>query len=241
MDGWLALLGAFPTVVFAGLSVLCLLYWLLVLVGAADIDGLDSLTGGVTGKTEGALDAVAAGVKGSTSAVSEALSALGLTQVPVTISLSLFSLTALLASATTRHLLDPLVPGAASAALAFVAAVVGGAVATAVVTRPLRGIFDDGRAEQGGDSLIGKTCRITISADDKGGQARVGEVIVRVRVKGGAIAAEEDAVILDRDADGVFVVEPLKALLPTQQDAFDRLEAQSQSAALVVEAAAKKS
>ena len=96
MDGWLALLGAFPTVVFAGLSALCLLYWLLVMVGAAHIDALD----GVTGKTQGAIDAVAAGVKGSTSAVSEALSALGLTQVPVTISLTLFSLFGLLGSAS---------------------------------------------------------------------------------------------------------------------------------------------
>lgn len=222
--------------VFAGLSVLCLLYWLLVLVGAADIDALD----GVTGKAHGVVDAVAAGVKGTSSAVSEALSALGLTQVPVTISLSIFSLIGLLSSATARHLLDPILPGFAAGAVAFAAAVTAGAVATVVVTRPLRGIFDDGKSEQGGDALIGKTCKITIDADHHGGQARAGEVIVSVRVKGGTIARDEEAVILDRDADGVFVVEPLKALLPSQQDAFDRLESESQRAD-VVETAAKKS
>lgn len=240
MDGWLALLSAFPTVIFAGMSVLCLAYWVLVMVGAADLDALDGVTGKTEGAVKGVIEGVAGGVKGSSSALSEALSALGLSKVPVTISLSLFSLVGLLGAAVTRHLLDPLLPGVASAGVALVAAVVAGLVATVTVTRPLRGVFDDGASEQGGDTLIGKTCLITIDADHSGGQGRVGEVIVRVRVKAGVLARDEEAVILDRDDDGVFVVEPLKALLPSQQDAFAALQTQAESAAAVVETAAKK-
>ena len=60
MDGMVALLTAFPTVVFAALAALCLAYWGLVLLGAADIDALDSLAGHGHGGVEG----VAASVKG---------------------------------------------------------------------------------------------------------------------------------------------------------------------------------
>lgn len=242
MDGWLALLSAFPTVIFAGMSVLCLFYWLLVMVGAADLDALDGVTGkaegAVKGVVEGAADAVTSGVKGGSSAIAEAASALGLNKVPLTISLSMFSLLGLLIAATTRNVLDPLLPNALAAVVASVVSVVGAAVATVAVTRPLRGMFTDGAVEQGGTSLIGKTCTITIDADHDGGQARVGEVIVRVRVIAGRIGRDEEGVILERAEDGVFVIEPLKALMPTQQDAFARLQAESEAAAESVPAPA---
>ncbi len=227
VDGLLALLGAFPTVGFAGLSVLCVAYWVPVLVGAADLDALDGVAGkaegAVKGVIEGAADAVAGGVKGGTSAIGEALAALGLSKVPVTITLSMFSLLGLLGAALTRHWLDPVVPGFVSALLATVAGCVVGGVGASALARPLSGMFKDGQ-DLGGQNLIGKTCRITIDADDAGGQARVDEVIVRVRVVGGRMARDEEAIILDRAEDGVFVVEPLKALMPSQQDAFAQLQ-----------------
>ncbi len=223
------MLGAFPTVVFAALSALSLCYWLLVLVGAADLDAFDGVSGkaegAVKGAIEGVADAVAGGAKGGASAIAEALSALGLTKVPVTISLSSFSLLGFLLSASTRHLLDGSVPGFVSALVATVVATVGAFGATTLLTRPLASVFDDKLSPQGGDTLIGKTCRITIDADHSGGQAQFDDsIIVTVRVLAGRLAAGEEAIILDRQADGVFVVEALKAHLPSEQDAFAQLQ-----------------
>ena len=223
------MLTAFPTVVFAALSAVSMIYWVLVLVGAADLDAIDGVTGkaegALKGAIEGAADAVAGAAKGGASAINEALSALGLTKVPVTISLSSFSLLGFILSALTRHGLDGVLPSALSAAAALLVATVGAAAGTTVLTRPLARIFDDMRAPQGGDTLIGKTCRITIDADHSGGQAQFDDsIIVTVRVLAGHLAAGEEAIILDRQADGVFVVESLKAHLPSQQDAFAQLQ-----------------
>ena len=231
------MLGAFPTVVFAALSALSLCYWLLVLVGALDLDALDAVSGktegAVKGVIEGAADAVAGTAKGGASAIAEALSALGLTKVPVTISFSSFSILGFLLSATTRHFLDGSVPGFVSALVAAVVASVGAFGLTTLITRPLAPVFDDSLSPQGGDTLIGKTCRVTIDADHSGGQAQFdeGNIIVTVRVIAGKIAAGEEAIILDRQDDGVFVVEPLKAHLPSQQDAFAQLQHNADTAA----------
>lgn len=229
------MLGAFPTVVFAALSALAFCYWLLVLVGAADIDALDGVTGkaegAVKGAIEGAADAIAGTAKGGASAISEALSALGLTKVPLTISLSSFSVIGFLLSVSTRHILDGSVPGFVSALAAVVVATVGAVGVTTLITRPLARVFDDKLSPQGGDALIGKTCRITIEADHTGGQAQFDDsIIVTVRVIAGHIAAGEEVIILDRQADGIFVVEPLKAHLPSQQDAFAQLQHQHDQA-----------
>lgn len=240
------MLSAFPTVVFAALSVISLFYWLLVLVGAADLDAFDGIgdhaDGAVKGAIEGAVDAVAGSAKAGTSALAEALSALGLTKVPVTITLSSFSMLGFMLSASTRHLLDGAMPNFLSAAIAAVVATVGAFAATTVMTRPLARIFDDKKAQQGGDALIGKTCRITIDADHSGGQAQFdeGNIIVTVRVIAGKLAAGEEAIILDRQADGVFVVEALKAHLPSQQDAFATLQAAQDQRETLDAAAASK-
>lgn len=232
MDGWLALIGAFPVVLFAGLSVLSLLYWVLVMVGAADIDAFDAVSGkaegAVKGAVEGMADAVAGGVKGGTSAVGEALAALGLSKVPVTITFTAFSLMAFLLSALTRHGLDSLLPGALSALAALGVGVAGGVGAAVGVARPLRGVFADGK-DTGGDGLIGKTCKITIDVDGHSGQARVDEIIVPVRIVGGTLARDEEAVIVDRAEDGVFLIEPMRAHVPDINDAFARLQADASS------------
>lgn len=236
MEGLLALVTAFPTVVFAGLAVMCLAYWSLVLVGAADIDGLDSLAGHGHGGVEGvaasvkglagAVKGAAGAAHGGTSVVGEALAFLGLSRVPVTVSLSTFSLTGFFLSTVTRGLLDPLIPDVLAAAVAVAVAGAGGIGATAVAARSLARLFEDGPVEQGGHALVGKTCRITIAVDEAGGQARIeGDVIVSVRTAGGRLAEGEEAVITERADDGVFVVELLRNHLPDEQQAFALLAA----------------
>jgi hypothetical protein len=224
-----------------------LLYWVLVLVGAADLDAFEGVTGkaegAVKGAVEGVADAVAGKALGGASALAEALSALGLTKVPLTISFSSFSILGFMLSASTRHLLDGLLPDFASALAALVVAGVGAFAATTVMVRPLARIFDDKKAQQGGDALIGKTCRITIDADHSGGQAQFdeGNIIVTVRVIAGKLAVGEEAIILDRQEDGVFVVEALKAHLPSQQDAFAELQTQQETRQETQDAAATSS
>ena len=243
MDGFFDIMTAFPTVAFAGLSVLSLLYWSLVIVGAADLDALDGLAGKSEGLLEGAVDAVAGVAKGGTSMAGEALAALGFTKVPLTVSISLFSFIGFFLSVSTRHLLDPVLPAVLSGLAASVVAVVGAAGSTSLMTRPLRGLFVEGAAkQQGGKDLLGRTCTITIDVDGRGGQARVDtEIIVRVRAVGQQLARGTEAVIMDRDDDGVFIVEPLAAVLPTTNDAFARLQQQADDDAVVAAAVAAAS
>lgn len=238
MAGLLALLTTFPTVIFAGLALMCLAYWSLVLVGAADIDSLDSVAGHGHGGVEGvaasvkglagAVKGVAGAAKGGGSVVGEALAFLGLSRVPVTVTATAFSLMGFLLSAVTRAALDPLLPDVLSALFALGAGTAGGVGAMSLAARALSPLFADGPVEQGGDSLIGKTCRITITTDDHGGQARVDDsVIVSVRAVALQLAEGEEAVITERGADGVFFVEPLRSHLLDDADAFERLVASS--------------
>lgn len=240
VDGFFDIMTAFPTVAFAGLSMLSLLYWTLVIVGAADLDALDGLAGKSEGLLEGAVDAVTGAAKGGTSMLGEALAALGFTKVPLTVSISLFSFIGFFLSVSTRHLLDPVLPGVLSALAATVVGVVGAAASTSLITRPLRGMFVEGAQQrQGGKDLLGRTCTITIDVDSRGGQARIdNEIIVRVRAVGQQLARGTEVVIMDRDDDGVFIVEPLAAVMPTTNDAFARLQQDADDAVDVAAASA---
>ena len=268
MDAFLALLQTMPVVVFAVFSVLTLGYWLMVLVGAADIDVLDGISGKVDGIADGLLDGVVDGavdgvvdgavegavdgaVDGAADGVGDAahgsflgdfLSLIGLGKVPVTILLSLFSLLGFFLAASTRHFLDPLLPDWGAALVASGVATVGGVALAALITRPLHPIFEDKTAEQGGKAFIGRTCFVTIGVDEKGGQVRVDDrAFVSVRCVGHTLERGEEAVITGQDEDGIYVVEPIKALLPSTQDAFAALErAERESAAAVVDVEAAK-
>ncbi len=233
MDGFLALVTAFPTVIFAVLAALCLAYWCLVLVGVADVDvagadpDVDALAGAVKGLGAAAKGAA---IDPGGGVVNEALAALGLARVPFTIPLTVLGLVGFLCSATTTHVLGPLLPRFIVALIAAVVGSVGGAGAAVLLARSVARIFVDGAVEQGGDSLVGRTCRITIAADGSGGQARVDEVIIAVRAPGQPVEAGAEAVIVERADDGIFIVEPLAVHLAETAAAFARLEAQAGTA-----------
>jgi len=231
VEGLLTLVMAFPTVVFATLALVCLAYWGLVLLGVADLDvgggGEHAALSSVEGVV-GAAKAFAPGLAGGT--VAAALAAVGLSRVPWTVTLTAFALAGFFGSAVTRIGLEPYLPGAVTAALALLAGGAAGLGAASVAARALRRLFVDGAVEQGGDSLVGRACRITIATDDGGGQARVDEVIVAVRAVAQRLEPGAEAVIVERGDDGVFVVEPLAVHLPDEATVFARLQAAADAA-----------
>lgn len=85
MAAFLDILATFPTVLFAFAFVMAILYWLLVIVGAADLELLDGLDGAFEGidgaldAADGAFDAAAEAVDAAAEAASEAVSE-GLTE-----------------------------------------------------------------------------------------------------------------------------------------------------------------
>ncbi|MBI1944853.1 MAG: hypothetical protein HYS27_04110 [Deltaproteobacteria bacterium] len=245
MQQFLEAVLALPTVVYAALVAASLGYWALVIVGAADLNPFDGAEGAVKGAVEGAVKgAVEGAVKGGAeavkalagdggdaagavkgaSALGEVLAFLGLRQVPITISFSLFSLLGFTLSYFTRFLLDPHLPGVLSALAALGASAVGGLALTGVVTRPLAQLFED-KAPAGGQAHVGRAAIVTIEVDERGGQIEIAadNVILSARAAPGAqLARGEEIVILEMDEHGVALVEPLRVLVPRDQDAFAR-------------------
>jgi hypothetical protein len=228
-----ALLLAFPTVLYVALSIVCLLYWLLVIAGAADLDAFDAVAG-KAGAADGALDAVAGTAKGGAHALGDALAAVGLTKVPVTVSLTIFGLAGFFLSVSTWHLLGPILPSFLTALAATGVSVVGAGAVTVGAVRPLASLFaDSSTTKAGGRALLGRTVTITIDADDHSGQARTDDqTIVSVRCAPGQVLARgEEAVLMDVGDDGVFLVESARLVLPSTADAIAALHVPEASSA----------
>lgn len=231
---------ALPTVVYTALVAVSLGYWALVIVGAADLNPFDGAEGAVKGGVEGAVkggaEAVkalagdasdAAGAVKGAGALTELLGFLGLRKVPITISFSLFSLFGWTLSYFTRYLLDPVLPDVVSALAAVATSMVGGLALTGAITRPLSRVFTD-KATAGGQALVGRAAIVTIEVDERGGQAEIAadNVIMSARCAPGLqIPRGTEVVVLEVDEHGVTLVEPLQALLPSEQDAFARAAA----------------
>ncbi len=192
---------SFPTVVPTVLLAFVLLYWLLVMLGALELDMLDSVLGlvdgidGLDGTMEGAFDSVDGGFDldgaeaSPTGGLTGALVALGLTGVPLTISLSLISLfTWSLTFIGMQWLGDSRFADTGLVTSISVAVVAGGiaTMITAVAVRPLRPIFVTQQA-LGRRDLVGKMCTVTTRRVDRDfGQAEVidaegSSMVVQVR------------------------------------------------------------
>lgn len=192
---------AFPTVVFTGLLVLMLLYWLFVMFGALDLDflggKLDGLADAATGKLDGLgdaasakLDSLADAAMAKAEAAGEAaqqiheglslltfFSWLGLGRVPVTVTLSLIALIGWAASMLLMRwlspVLDPYVPHVVSGILVLGLSAFASIPATRLSTKPLERFFRTKEASRRRD-LVGRTCRIsTAGVDERFGQATI--------------------------------------------------------------------
>ena len=200
----------FPAVIFSFLLVVVILYWLLVLLGAAGLDVLDAdadLDGG------SGVDSEAGGIGG-------ALAALRLGGVPVTVVLSLLITLAWFVSLVGTVLLDN--AGLATAALAgagtgvVLVALAAAWLGTSALVLPVRRMLASGRPASRQD-FVGRICVIrTGHVSQDFGQAEVtaddgSSAIVQVRQAGNDhLGAGSRAVIYDYDAtDEFFWVSPL--------------------------------
>lgn len=252
MHAFLDTVIAFPTVVFTVPLALLVLYWLMTIVGALDmelldgvfgaaegLDGLEALDGvdGVLDGADGALDALDGSMEsadGALEAVDGAADAADtnlavvergllahvfhLGQVPVTITLSLFTLTGFIASYGGSVLirgLDGTLHTVGAVGVVVAATLLGG-LGSWVGAHPLVPMF----ALQGARSrqaVVGSTCEITTGrVDEHFGQAEVtvdrDHLLVQVRCDrpDNGLKRGAEALIISYDARReAFVVEPL--------------------------------
>lgn len=215
----------FPTVVFTiGLGI-ALVYWLFVLLGALDIDLL-----GHHGDLGGAGKAAAEALKGLKPGHAHSADgggfwhALGLSTIPITISMSVILLVCWIGS-----LLAMRYGGAAVGdlsgwlpALVLLLVIVVGVPLAGLLVRPLRPVFEIKEGKSNRD-YIGATCTITTGTVDDGfGQATVEDggtvLVIPVRCdRPGALARNARALIIDFDpARQAYLVEPVAVLSPEE-------------------------
>jgi Protein of unknown function (DUF1449) len=196
---------SFPAVIFSVLMILVVAYWLIVLIGALDIDLLDPEIG-----TDPDVDA-GGGIAGL-------LSGIGLGGVPVTVGLSLLIAFGWFAGLAGTVFLRGTGLGTAVLTLigvaVIIAALVVGWLAARVLVMPLRRLFPDDKAPSRHD-FVGKLCLVKTSRVDTGfGQAEVtaadgSTAIIQVRrheadAPTDTLSAGSAALIFEYDIDGEF-------------------------------------
>jgi len=217
----------FPTVVFTIALGITLIYWVFVLLGALDIDLLGG--GDVSGAAKGIGDAMVGGAKGGAEAlhghgggdgVDHDGGLLGLSNVPITISISFVVLSGWCLSLLGSHyggkvLGSSALIGLVVLALAFVVAL----LVAAVLVRPLAPVFKIREGKSNKD-YVGHVCTVTTGhVDDGFGQATIEDgpdvLVIPVRCdRTGALARGSKALVVDFDAArNAYIVEPAGELV----------------------------
>ncbi len=190
MAALFSMLFSFPTALYSVLMVLCLLYWLLVIIGFADFD----------------LD-VDVDVDGSLGSAAGLLSALGLKGVPLPIVFTLLVFWAwVITSLVSLNLLagfdDALRYPLGLAVL--VGALLGSIALTRLSVHPLRRLFVQQGHALSNRELVGRICVVSSTAvDDTWGEARVAdrgtELVLRVYSNKAPLSKGDTALIVDYD------------------------------------------
>lgn len=200
---------AFPAVLFGFALVVVIVYWLVVLVGAAEVDALDGGEGVSSG--------------GSSTGFAGAFAALRLEGVPVTVVLSLLIAIAWFVSLAGAALFESVLPRV----LVLPVALFVSWTATWVLIRPLRHLSTQ-ETGVSRDDFVGRVCVIRTSWVDAGfGQAEVtsddgSTALVQVRCEGrndtDSLISGSSALIFDYDVEGEFFrVAPYDAALDPNQ------------------------
>ncbi len=216
---WYEPLITFPTVIFSALVGALLVYWLLVILGALDID----LIPGPDLDGDGVADALAHASDGGAEASFDGLSGImtwmGFGKVPVTILMSILAVTAwavcILGGNLAFSAIGDLLPSFVVATILFLIATFLGMVATSLIARPLAPIFKTHEADRRQD-LVGKTCRVDTGSVDKiFGQATVDDrnqqAVIQVRNDHGHVFQRGDIALIVswEERREAFLIEPL--------------------------------
>lgn len=218
---------SFPTVVFTiGLGIV-LLYWVFVLVGALDIDLFGDAD--ISGAGKGAGDALLGAKGGAEGLKGVKLDAdggglwagLGLSKVPITISVSVIFFVCWLLSLVAMQYAHELLGSASWVAPAVLpATLIVGIPIAGLLVRPLGGVFELREGKSNRD-YVGHTCTITTGhVDEDFGQATVQDggtvLVIPVRCdRSGALKRNDTALIIDFDSNRqAYVVEPAANMLP---------------------------
>jgi len=230
----------FPTVIFTiGLGI-CLVYWLFVLLGALDIDlfghadvgghdGIGDAVGGGHDVDVGGHDVghdagghdVGDGGDHDLDAHGGVWSGLGLSKVPITISISTIFLVCWCISIAAMYYVPGILGDAAWVSAAVLpATLIVGLPLAGLLVRPLGGVFELREGKSNRD-YVGHVCTITTgSVDDNFGQATVEDggtvLVIPVRCdRPKALSRNDKALIIDFDTDRhAYVVEPVTDMLP---------------------------
>lgn len=218
MDNFLASLFAFPTAIFSVAMGIAVLYWLLVIVGALDIDLLHIGDHDLVGHHETDHDAHAG------TNPNAILEFLRVGQVPITIILSIFTFLGWVVCLAATTFVRPIVPGWSwwlFGLVALAAALVAAFVGTGIAVAPLAKVFSlDGQPRA--DDLVGKMVEVTSSeVTPRFGTARhdrpSGEdLILNVQCEAHHnLKRGDQAVVLDYDRNlGVYRIAPLPHTRP---------------------------
>ncbi len=242
MSEFIAIVLGFPTIVFTIGLVLAVLYWLLVIVGAVDLDGLfeGAAEGAAEAAAEGAAEALGeaaaeavaegavegavAGGSATGGGLTGLLSALSLRHAPATVVGSVLVAAGFVLSFVGSRYLAPLVPGpiwVGGIVVLLVALVLALPIAS-VVTRPLGQLFQIQAAKRRRD-FVGQVCVVSTGRVDEGfGQAQLEDggagLILAVRAEPGKLGRGDRALIIGYDEQReAYLVEPLDPMLGNKE------------------------
>ena len=196
MDPFYQNVSSFPTVIYTVLLVLCVLFWAGAVLGFVDLDFLDfdADVGDINADTSHSGPDVLAGL----------LLRLGLTGVPVTVSLSILILIGWFLCYYAVYLVNPLVPGRWLEIAVGIPILIGtlyvAALVTAQLIRPLRPLFERASQETH-KQLLGQTAIVRTSRVDREfGEATVEDggagLILKIRATGDDTFERGDRVVL---------------------------------------------
>lgn len=215
----------FPTVLFTIALGIALVYWLFVVLGALDIDLFGGGDADLAGAAKGIGEVMTGGAKGGAEALKglEAHGdadvdggglwhALGLGEVPMTITMSVIVLLGWTASLLGMHYVVPYAPWLRWVMVPLVVLV--SLPLAALVVRPLAPVFAVREGKSNHD-YVGHACTITTgSVDDGFGQATIEDggtvLIIAVRCdRPAALHRGDQALVIDFDSERqAYVVEP---------------------------------
>lgn len=252
---------SFPTVIFSGMLILVMMYWLMAIVGAVDIELFDfdfefdevdfdiDIDADVDADFDADIDADADVDAGSHGGFLHAMmAAIGLGRVPVTIIASILTLVSWFLCFAAVYYLGPILGTGVFVGLGVVVgSVIVGLPITSIFTHPLKGLFDI-HTKTGGHSLVGKLCKVTSGrVTETFGRGEVDDggagLLVSIRCDtAGALTRGSRALLIEYDADDeVFFVEPYDNLLSDGDDEYaDEVALEGKPAAAEIQEKAKE-